>query len=385
MLSVTKKKIYLDYLDLFFYIAYIIYFIALFMENAMIINNLEGLVKFLKLLAIVAVGCFVFSLIKCKKYKIFIKTSKIAFLNLIVFITFALLIKDIKVFTFGLFVFGAQYVDTRKIPDVSFGTLLFLVTMVIVMYLCGVFPNLEPGPGGASWSLRLSMGFCHYNKLPIAVLFFSFFYFNMKKEISYGRLMLFLVLNIVVSILCGSKNAFLCTIVFLGLLFLIKIKNGRLKELLFIVARWGMAICIAFSIISLFLFMRDTEIGYVLNEIFNNRIRMVENYLVQVDRIYFINTMSYEEYMALGWVQRVDNSYFYIMIRYGILGVIELLLLYNAIFRKILLSKDYILALAMLVFSIAIMIDGIVLIYGAFALYIYGIGNQMEMDAHGEK
>lgn len=357
----------------FFYLAYMLYFGALFAENAMQVTDYSSIVFMVKFLSLAILLVSFVMITKKKGFKLVSKERKIVFCILVLVTLYGILFKDMIIIMFCLFIYVAQFVNTEKIMKISIIILIALIAFVLLMYKLGYFAEVVV-LSETNFSARKSFGFYHYSKLPLAIMFLSFFYFTTKKKILTVEIFLFACLNYYLYRMCGSRNSFISMSIFLLMIIILKLGIvDQYSSIVWIIIKVSVPIFVVISFLMLYIYILDPQIGIVLDLFFNSRFVTAYNF-IQQNGLHLFSYMSYEDYLNMQGRTKVDNSYFYLTFRYGLFSLFELLGLFLLLIRKAQTKKAFSYAFVLLSFSIAIFIDNIVLNYGSLALVVYGFG-----------
>lgn len=374
------KKFY----SLTFNIAFIICFIALFLENTIKLDGLEQKIFSLKLCASVFLVAALAMRFVCASTIKLNKAMVIEILPLVIYLVYVIVAcKDYKLLIFSLFICSAKYFYTDKIPKISIIATLIMIAFVFYLHRVGVLQDKTFDRGIIVSSLQLNFGFTHYSKLPLAIMWMTFFWCIIRKStIKIRESIIILAIAILFYYLCGSRNALICTM--LLTIMVIAYRLGALKrETICRIAKFSEPVCCIASFMLLAVFVFIPQVGTQINLAFNNRIIMAFNNFSRYG-VSLINTLQYDAYMLLERSAQVDNSYYYIVIRYGILSLLILYLVFRGLVKAGNKYNSYYLMVVSLC-ALAIMIDGILFSYGPFAMLIYGYGRVRSSDEMRKK
>lgn len=307
-------KLYLKRSDCLFYLAFIIYYISLFIVY-LPIDNIDPIRKILTLAACIFLMANLLPIVLDKitiKYKYIIPV--ICFLAILLI---SLLLKDLFLvitFLFGLNIFF-RVQDIKPVLKISFGLLTLLTIMVILLCLAGILENVTTYREGAE---RYGLGFYHSNVLPLILVYLSAYYIIIKKDINVISFLVFEILGIIIFVLCDSRNALLSLQALLLFSLLTKCMKNKIKykKALYNICLITVPLISLFSLILLHLYNQKNPFAVYCNDLFNNRIYMANLYYHYQD-FKIINLMSPERYKVISLT--LDNGYYYSIARYGVI------------------------------------------------------------------
>ena len=352
-----------------------IYFEALFLENAVskFVVEYHSVPSLMKVVSLVLIAFDIFLLFKLHKVVIGSQNDKMFIVNIVIIITFGILISDWAIALMAIFLLVGQFIKSENILSMLIYCLVISIMITLLLCAAGIFPNeLTPRSVGDP-TKRYTFGFYHSSKLPIAVMFTFLYIFISKNRKSVLLVACDLILTIVLYILCGSRNVLFISLLFLLMMAILKcFFNSKIGSCIRGLIKWSFVIMIVISFVALWLYMNRTSIGILMNIIFNNRLATPANYAI-TRGFNLINFMDYTKYMELqayGKLQ-VDNSYFYLTIRYGIIALFIFSFLSVKMTKKAIKHKNIAEMSALFVLAIAMMIVGLVVSYGMFGIYVY--------------
>lgn len=183
--------------------------------------------------------------------------------------------------------------------------------------------------------IRLGLGFYHSDVLPL-ILFYLIIYriILSRNNVSFKRVIIWIVSTIMLYLICGSKNGLMGTIILLIMFFVITRKKFSKSHILLFLSRF----VVVFLSIGSFFIMYFQGIGdaklYVINNYFSGRFAIAYHAMtsIGVHLVNFMNGDKYTETISQWFV--IDNGYLYVMLRYGILFIIFYYVIHWAITKK---------------------------------------------------
>lgn len=355
-------------------IGVIVYFVALFIENSLIATGIGAdIQKAFKLLACIVLIISVFGYITINQFKIQKKSIAVRIFITVLVAIIGVFAKDIKLLMFTCYIVMAEALYTQKILKYSMNVLVFsLIVIGLYSILNGTYKGTDyQGFFDVSrYSFSWTFGFCHYSKLPLGIMYILMFYFLLNKKIKIWQYILGAIISVLAFILCGSKNALICSLMLIILMGPFDIIISKLKkEYVINFTKIILYLLICVSMIAVLLYMHGSTLGTLLNVILNNRIVTAANF-IWASGTRFFHPMTYQEYVQLPRGAQSDNSFFYYLNRYGIFALIVFSIVLRMMINKKnnLSNRD---CFVLVIFFIAICIDGISMNYGAFILYLY--------------
>lgn len=315
-----------DYKINIFYCAYFLLFVSFFMSDIVVSNGLV-----IQLFRYTSYLLMIVGLIKKN-----IKNNNIYwyFGAFVICLGISLITRDVYWCTIILVILAMAEQDMREIFKISYFTMLILTIVVVLLSIIGVIPNVENMRLGEE-EIRLGLGFYHSDVLPL-ILFYLIVYriILSRNNVSFKRVIIWIVSTIMAYLICGSKNGLMGTIILLIMFLIITRKKFSKSHILLFLSRF----VVVFLSIGSFFIMYFQGIGdaklYVINNYFSGRFAIAYHAMtsIGVHLVNFMNGDKYTETISQWFV--IDNGYLYVMLRYGILFIIFYYVIHWAITKK---------------------------------------------------
>ena len=190
------------------------------------------------------------------------------------------------------------------------------------------------------------------------------------------------ILSFVVYKFCGSRNAFLGSVLLIGcyLVFMKNRKSGIKEKCIVEISKYAMVIASIFSILPSYFRCNGLNMSLwdLMDKIFTNR-TLLGAAAINKFGLHLLNFMKTREYLNTEVIvdsslQRgivLDNGYLYITVRYGVLVLAISILIYNALYKQYVDSPLICAVLIVVVF--ANFTDNDLLSYGFLPMMVVGV------------
>lgn len=241
---------------------------------------------------------------------------------IILFLIDALVLIQSGVLTFvliTLFAFLAIKIENKMIMKIAFYTLSIYLIMVIILCYIGVFQNVITNRYVGT-SNRYSLGFYHSNVVPL-IYSYIVAYGLLSNQIKKHMYWLFLTLDICIFFLCGSRNAFLITILLIGGKYFSETRCAQniLKNNIYnTILEFSAKFCVPFlSLISIGipLLLEQYQLFSKIDSILSYRFTYIWE-KIKSDGLHFLPQITNDTFFSDGIV--IDNGYAFLAIRYGL-------------------------------------------------------------------
>lgn len=318
-LCIKKKRI-------IFLTAYVLYFTGLIIEHTAALYSSE----MKKFVSMISIGCLMFNYLnKPPALKILKKKFGMCIFLLAVSIS-AVVSKDF--FILFLVLFGVNMSSDEEVINdifkISVILTVFISILTVVLCLRGIIPNLNSARTLGSEE-RWTYGFEHSQILSLMFLYAVLYYYTYKQKVSIGSFLLFQTIGWCLTDFFDARNAIYSLEIFFIVYFLWKVKTYMLKKTricasktIYFIAQHSFGAASAASLLLLFLYMKGNKLVRNIDIILTGRIRYPLK-TFSVHPIKLIRIMTFEEYRSL-LQSTMDNGYYYIAFRYGIIYLIIL-------------------------------------------------------------
>lgn len=337
----------------FYMIAYIMYFISLFMEDLAIqFVPATKLIRFTSYFLF-----FILALSRCQN------TRPLVIAAFIISMIFAAFTKDIYFCVFIMIMLASNKQNPKTVFEVSFYLLSALTIIIVLLSAINVFPNLNTA--NQNYELRMSFGFYHSNVLPMVVCYLLGYRFMIKgNSINNNELLFWLVLSSGVFSVCKGRNGFIgiiCLIV--GYLFY---RNKNVFKGLYYVSMFSTLGASVLLLVLALMQGRQNRVLYDINRMFTGRLALAYHQIHSTG-LHIINLMDKNNFSLVDSFV-LDSGYLYVAIHYGLLFTF----VYSAF--QIVLAKKYkynaIALLALLVNTITNSIDNDLFSYNMLPFFV---------------
>lgn len=313
--------------EFLFYASYIILYISLFLGDIGGLDSSSS-ARYLRLLS--------YSIIAVQFFRVRYKSKDLWKFIVLFAITciYAILSKDLYWCILILLIIESRKVNSNGIFKVSFSILLIGMLIVLLLCLVGVLPDIITYRDilSATNDPRHSIGFYHSNVLPLIVMYLEIYYiFIGYKKLRRTVIYSFIAVQILLKILCNSRNAFYISMMLSIIMIILKYKKRPCDDnkVLYLISALSIPVMSGFSLAMMYLLTKG-GIWDKIDTLFSGRFRLAI-YKAHRIGIHLINFMSNEAYFRDSVVYAngvkldtivLDNGYLYIMLRYGILAII---------------------------------------------------------------
>ena len=280
---------------------------------------------------VMAICYFKIFFVDLKKYSY----KSIVGMTIILFILIlaSLFSKDLLLLQLFSLILAAFDLDNKKILKSILIVITTTVSIIVILSLLNVIPNLTFTRRGSS-VIRNGFGFNYCTFLSIYGFFLSIIYIYVRnKKMKLVEYIPLCIINFLIYYYTDTRNGFVCFVALLIFGLLIKIKP--LKNTLKFLCKYGIFIMCILSLVMIVTYNKDNKIYSFINEKTSNRLRLghdaFEKYGVslfgqKIDEtnlvdMHYHNVVNEESFL-------VDNSFLYIMIKYGLIILILTLYVY---------------------------------------------------------
>ncbi|ORU01439.1 oligosaccharide repeat unit polymerase Wzy [Anaerovibrio sp. JC8] len=254
----------------------------------------------------------------------------ITFVVLVVLLLASVLSNDYVLLMLVTIGFASVGIDDKYIDEIMLMCIkITVVTSVLLVLGCavGVVPNVDT-PRSWGGDSRLAWGFNHSQNLPLLSYYAILYYFCVKGKVRVVECIGSLLLMTVMWRIFDAHNALFSILFFIVLIAIYKNTRKIKKDI-----KWPYKLCTIipammtlFTFITIYLYERGEQLAILLDLLFTARIRTA---LLNIQKmpIKFINFVSYDEYENQ-LANTVDNGYLYIVLRYGIVFVLLVCVLF---------------------------------------------------------
>lgn len=361
---------------LIFCIAYVFFFFALYIEDVSISNvNTSSIKKILKIVVLV-----------CLLVQVAIaiwKRKNLLHLFFALAIGCGIFLASGDFFWLIVLLMGsvAGDIDKETIYKISLKCMIVFTTTVLILFFAGISKdNLSHRIAFDTYS-RHSLGFIHSNILPLAVFYSLVYVFLIyKRKTSKSVVVFWTFLSVIVYYFCGSRNAFIGSVLLILAYIFCKKSNKIIKKIIVKVSGSSMVLLSCISIMSSYFRYkgRFMTLWNFMDKIFTNR-TLLGAVAVDGYGFHILNFMKSEEYFntrimvnSTWWDGVVlDNGYLYISVRYGIAVLVLCLVIYNAVHKQH--SKSMIDCSALIIVALVNFTDNDLLSYGFLPMMVVGV------------
>ena len=259
----------------------------------------------------------------------------------IAFVLGVLINRNFALLLMFVIIWVSMPVDFERFVNFDFKLRIHLYSVVIVFYLLGFTDNyIMTRTDG---TIRTSMGFDHPNTLgAFAFLFCAELFMLQKKRPRWYQIILMIMLVLIADQFSDSRTSLACSIV----IIIVSLYSESVKKILSL--KFARLICYLFfplmtgiSYILTILYDRGSWLAYTLNYIVSYRIKFSSQFLDTYGISLLGNNIELisSKQQTSTWV--LDNSYMYILIRFGLIAWLFMCLAYYLIFRWIFEKKKY--------------------------------------------
>lgn len=268
------------------------------------------------------------------------------------------------VFLLGFMARDFEDIKMNNIIKISFcmcGIFLICIPLLSVLH---IIPNLNT-MRGIGESSRYTYGFNHSQVFPMIFAYMIFMIYANGKKVHLRDFVIVQIVTFLIYYCFDSRNALLTTELFYLVHFFFSfIRKFKNNGLIYKIGRLFIYMSSACSFVLLVLFMKGNQLAIDIDYVLSHRFREPAWYFVNGYRDYF-KFRSYNEYYALQQAvnKGVDNTFFYIVIRYGIPALLFFCLFYNSLFRFCKRQKNILMCEVLSVVAISIILTNSVTSY----------------------
>lgn len=259
---------------------------------------------------------------------------------IITVVIFLLIIKTHDVYLFFIFLYGriaCEFDDKEinKLIKIAMYICCGFVIIIPILCICGLIPNLN-SIRGIGESSRLAYGFNHSQVLPIISVYIVFMMYTIRKKVTLLNFGAVQLISIIIYMIFDSRNAILSIELFyLVYIFccLITHKSKKRKKIIPILGKCSVYVAAIFSFVFLELYRNHNSLAIVIDDILSHRFREPLHYFTN-GYMEYLKFRSYDEFYSLQLAvnKNLDNTYFYLAIRYGFVFLLLFGLFYNLLF-----------------------------------------------------
>ena len=269
--------------------------------------------------------------------------------------------------------------DVLKISFYMCGIFLVFIPLLSVIH---IIPNLNT-MRGIGESSRYAYGFNHSQVFPMIFAYMIFMIYANGKKVGFRDFVIVQILTFLIYYCFDSRNALLTTELFYMVHFFFGfIRKFKNNGLIYKIGRLFIYMSAACSFVLLVLFMKGNQLAIDIDYVLSHRFREPAWYFVNGYRDYF-KFRSYNEYYALQQAvnKGVDNTFFYIVIRYGIPVLLLFCLFYNSMFRFCKRQKNVLMCEVLSTVAVSIILTNSVTSY--FLPFMVIASREVWQLAHG--
>lgn len=319
-----------DLANVIFYMVFCIYVLKIMLGR---ISALEQIKDFLSIIQIsfLCIGICIQS--NKYQYNTFFKIIIVVIIGLISYF----ISEDTTIIFLYLYVFFSRKINIDELIkfDIKFKILLLFINAWLL--LLGVVENIvfyrDDG------SVRNTFGFESPNTIGMILLsiFIEIAYIS-RKKISGVYFLGILITVIILNLIFDSRASSIC---FILLAILLVFKNVFKYSIIKKFLPYMMLIFSILSILLVYLYKNNTNIGIILNEVFSTRLSIANEFF----KNYKINLLGnrFKEYdYWIGYVNTLDNAYINLLLKHGVLNYIIVLFFNIKIMKKFVKEENYV-------------------------------------------
>jgi len=346
----SKKKILA--LDFTYFFSYSIFLFIILYSN---VQSFIGYFKYLNLFAcaLLVLAFFI------QNYKYTLKNIlSIIFVILVSVITFYFGLNsnrtDYYIIELFLLLIVSKNINIDKIISFDFWFKIINIFIIIFLAKAGIINNGQFFRNGV---YRQALGFTHPNVLGIVLSSCAIdcMYICSKKKMS--KLLpslLTMVFLYIIQFVANSRSSFYL-LVFVFIIFLLdKTRIIQLPNRFKNCFKFSFVICTILSFLFVYLFSIKSDLGILIDKFLSGRLFYGDLYLKHTDVNFFGNVLYFTGNEALinygRYTMILDNSYIYLVLRFGIFNFLLFLILFYNFFKRNIIKKNYFLVWIMLAF-----------------------------------
>lgn len=314
--------------EVFFYLSFICLYISLFLGDIYPINIITTLARILRVAAYVTIA------LQVSYYKLSIKGWVKFVAIFVVTLIYGMITRDLYWSILVIYVYASKNIQQDRILRTSMHLLLACTIGSLLLCSVGILPDVMTARNTdfVDTFVRHSFGFYHSNVLPLITFYFELYYIFLKKEKTNSAIVLMFFLDqILLFILCNSRNSFYLSIILTGLILFEKNVGIKkiFRKIFYLCVKYTLPVLSGFSFTMMFLLLKG-GIWNTVDTIFSGRFRLAIFKMRRVG-LHLINIMSNEDFLSDNIIfvngklldtVVLDNGYLYIILRYGVLAIL---------------------------------------------------------------
>ena len=333
-----------------FYLSYFLFIFSYMFSNVNMISNLTDKMRFFSLILMT-----LNIIIQSNKY------SKKAFVMIILLCIFSIISyyfsKDISLLLLLLFIIGAKNIELKSFIKRDMYLKIVFTIIVVFLYYIGFTENFIISR--ATGSIRESMGFAHPNVFGSFVFSiccdYLYLKMNSKQNLKY---IIVIIMLCVIYIFSDSRTSIISLLFLMAYDFFYNRINKKIfdKKIIKHITKNVILYGLIFTLILTYLYQINNKIGVFINDNTSQRLAWISK---------FINAYNYNlfghDFKIVGtynslqsgqnqWI--LDNSYVYLILKFGVLGFGIFYFFFRKLIEKLLSNKNYTLIIIILSFCI---------------------------------
>ncbi len=318
-----------------FYLTLLIYNIDFYFSASGFIDGLLGLLNLIEFTLL-----FVTIIMNLLSRTIYAKVNDLILIILCagILIFSYYISRDSTVLTAFLFLFASMDFDLDEIVDFDFKCKIVLLVLLLFFIALGITANsvLYRSDG----TIRNTLGFSSSNRAGMVLMMIAFEWSYLKrKQISMINSIVLFIVGVIIYFFINSRTAAFCVIT-LALLLPFHKMGMRLKKICCYLAPIFTFIWIAL----VYLYGKGNSSVIMLDRILSSRIKIAYNFNNLYGITLFGGNFEVSDIWN-GYVNYLDNAYFYLLIYHGIIVTCIVLLYYIYVMKKSLLKDENVLFL----------------------------------------
>lgn len=319
-ICISKKR-------MLFLLAYALYFSGLIIDHTVALYSSE--IK--RFVSVIAICCLIPVCMKKRMDFMILKRKIWIYLILLAVTVLAVLSNDL--FLLFLILLGISIpVDCegviKSIYKISIKLTIFISTLIVILCLADVIPNLS-SIRSIGMNDRWAYGFDHSQTLSLLFLYVVLYYYTYKQKVSINDFILFQLIGWFLAFFFDTRNGLYSLEIFYFiyasfkmLCFTFQRNNKLIHKILYFISCRIIGIIAILSFVVLWFYTRGNALIIKMDSILTGRISLPLR-TFSTHPIKWINIMSFNEYRS-ALESTMDNGYYYIAFRYGILYLILL-------------------------------------------------------------
>ncbi len=356
------KKYDVKLSDMFFYMAYVLYFLSFFVFDVLLRESYGDTI--VKLIRYVSYFLFIIDILLLKEIKFNIKGLLVVFLLMCYSVIF-LFTKDTYFLSLFVIVYASLKINPKKILKVSFYLLLFLTIIVLLLTVLGVLENrnLIKKTGES----RFTFGFYHSNVLPMIIFYLFGYRLILKKKLSKKEIAVWLALSLSAYYFCYSRSGIIGSVVIFVLYAVYQnreiIEKNILSKIMF---KYSILLLNIFNTAMIILSPYHISIVYRINQMFTGRFALA--YLKSKDiGLHLVSLSSGGTFSSSEYT--IDSGYSYVLLKYGLLFILFYVFLQFCIYKKY--KNDKMMIIVFFAVTLTNFIDNDLFSYGFLPFIIF--------------